>query len=263
MRLRHSLIALTVAVVAVACASTGRAPRSDPAQRHRGRGADPRPAGPEHGLTRAYLDRANANRDLNAYITLDRAGRWPRRARGCRSRRREGGRPLHGVPLVVKDNTRVAGLPKTAATPVCARSCPRSVRPPSRADRRGGGDSRQDQHARAAFGISGYKKPSSPPAHRTRNRYDRPHRGRKLERHRRGDQGPAGPRGLGSDTAGSVRIRPPSAGSGLRPTLDATARTASPPSRTRATGRTMAQTVADVALLDTIITGGACRAPRR
>ena len=134
MRLRHSLIALTVAVVAVACASTAPRPTDltqlsviEAAQQIRARQVS------STELTRAYLDRADANRDLNAYITLDRAGALAaaQRADADLAAGKAAG-PLHGVPLVVKDNTHVAGLPNTAATPALRAFVPRSMRPPFR-----------------------------------------------------------------------------------------------------------------------------------
>src|SRR2546429_1114438 len=62
-------------------------------------------------LTQAYLARAEANRDLNAFITLDREGAL------AAARRRDAALPLgapredprHVVPLVVEDNTPVGG----------------------------------------------------------------------------------------------------------------------------------------------------------
>src|SRR5438067_7856100 len=69
-------------------------------------------------LTQACLARAEANRDLNAFITLDGAGalKAARRAdTGLALNLAKG--VLHGVPLVVKDNVYVAGLPNTAGTP--------------------------------------------------------------------------------------------------------------------------------------------------
>ena len=71
-------------------------------------------------LTQAYLARAEANRDLNAFITLDRAGAVAAAQKAdaeLAAGRVKGA--LHGVPLVVKDNTHVAGLPNSAATPAC------------------------------------------------------------------------------------------------------------------------------------------------
>jgi Asp-tRNA(Asn)/Glu-tRNA(Gln) amidotransferase A subunit family amidase len=133
-------------------------------------------------LTQGYLARAEASADLNAFITLDRAGAMAAAQRADADL--AGGKPrgpLHGVPLVVKDNTHVAGLPNTAGTPP----------------------------------------------------------------------------GLGSDTGGSVRIPAAlSGGAGLRPThLRYDQAGVTPIAHSRDTVGPMAQTVADVALIDSVITG--------
>ena len=66
----------------------------------------------------ALLARTDANRDLNAFITLDRQRAL---AAACeaddkRARGADLG-ALHGVPLVLKDNIEIAGFPTTAGTP--------------------------------------------------------------------------------------------------------------------------------------------------
>src|ERR1700692_80260 len=69
-------------------------------------------------LTKALIDKANAGRSLNAFITLDEDGalRTAKAADAAASQKQWRG-PLHGVPLVLKDNIHVAGIPNTAGTP--------------------------------------------------------------------------------------------------------------------------------------------------
>src|SRR2546429_7563282 len=88
-------------------------------------------------LTQAYLARAEANRDLNAFITLDREGALAAARRAdaelaLGARRKDA---LHGGPLVVKDNTPGAGLPNPAGTPGLAGFVPTEHGPPGRASR--------------------------------------------------------------------------------------------------------------------------------
>src|SRR4029450_3311818 len=81
-------------------------------------------------LTEAFLARAEANPDLNAFITLDRAGAMAaaQKADEALGAGKSRGR-LHGVPLVVKDNTHVAGLPNTAGTPALRAFVPKDNAP--------------------------------------------------------------------------------------------------------------------------------------
>src|SRR6185295_15453203 len=61
-------------------------------------------------LVRALVDMAERRRDLNAFIAFDRehALAAARKADGLAARKSFAG-PLHGVPIVVKDNIHVAG----------------------------------------------------------------------------------------------------------------------------------------------------------
>ena len=218
-------------------------------------------------LTQAYIARADANPGLNVYITLDRAGALAaaRRADAALATGRSLG-PLHGVPLVVKDNTHVAGLPNTAATPALRGFVPKESAPTVQKLVDAGAVvlGKTNMHE-LAFGISGYNEAffTAQPIG-TRNPYDR-------TRIAGGSSSGTGaaigarlaPGGLGSDTGGSVRIPAAlSGGAGLRPTLGRYSQDGvTPISHSRDTVGPMAQTVADVALLDAVITGGRPPAP--
>jgi mandelamide amidase len=71
-------------------------------------------------LTQALLKRIRVHEDLHAFITINTKGALEAARRADRARQhceaRELG-PLHGVPLVLKDNIHVAGLRNTAGTP--------------------------------------------------------------------------------------------------------------------------------------------------
>ena len=214
-------------------------------------------------LTQAYLTRAAANADLNAFITLDgpRALQAARRADEALA---SGGPPkgaLHGVPLVVKDNVHVAGMPSSAGTPALRGFVP-SVDAPTVKRLLDAGAiilGKTNMHE-LAFGISGYNEGffTAQPIG-TRNPYDR-------TRIAGGSSSGTGaaiaarlaPGGLGSDTGGSVRIPAAlTAGSGLRPTLGRYSQEGvTPIAHSRDTVGPMARTVADVALLDAVVTQG-------
>jgi indoleacetamide hydrolase len=213
-------------------------------------------------LTQAYLTRAAANRDLNAFITLD----GPAALEAARAADRhlligEPRGPLHGVPLVVKDNTHVAGLPNTAGTPALRDFVPREHAPTVKALVDAGAVilGKTNMHE-LAFGISGYNEAffTAEPIG-TRNPYDRTRiAGGSSSGTGAAIAGRLAPGGLGSDTGGSVRIPAGvTGGAGLRPTLLRYSQDGvTPIAHSRDTVGPMARTVADVALLDAVIMHG-------
>ena len=263
MRVRSAAAVLTLALGVAGCASTAQRPADitqlsvvDAAQLIR----DKKVTSVE--LTQAYLARAEANRDLNAFITLDRAGALAAAQRADadlaagrnkgpaarRAARREGQR-ARGRPAQHRRHARSEGVRPA-----------RDTRPP-RSELVDAGAvilGKTNMHE-LAFGISGYNEGffTAQPIG-TRNPYDR-------TRIAGGSSSGTGaaigarlaPGGLGSDTGGSVRI--PAAltgGVGLRPTIGRYSQEGvTPISHSRDTVGPMAQTVADVALLHSVIVG--------
>ena len=261
------LAAITAAAVASGCATPGHAP--DPVHMTAAEAAQAVCSGQirSEDLVRAYPARAKARPELNAFVTLDEAGAiQAARAVDARRARGEGCRALEGVPLVVKDNIEVAGLPTTGGTPVLKAFVPRQDAPVVKALRDAGAVliGKTNMHE-LAFGISGYN-----PAYNTgpqpgvRNAYDT---GRMSGGSSAGNGAALGARlalaGLGTDTGGSVRI--PCALNGcaaLRPTVGRyPAGGIVPVSHTRDTAGPMALTVADLELLDRVVTDDAVVAP--
>jgi indoleacetamide hydrolase len=217
-------------------------------------------------LVSAAIARAKAKSDLNAFITLDETGAM-KAAAAFDARPKKGAcKPLGGVPIVVKDNIEVAGLPASAGTPALKAYVPRKDAPVAEKLREAGAIiiGKTNMHE-LAFGISGYNtsfKTGSEPG--VRNAYD----GTKIAGgSSSGTAAAIGARivtaGLGTDTGGSVRI--PCALNGcasLRPTVGRYPQSGiAPISHTRDTAGPMASTMADVALLDRIIAGGGAIEP--
>jgi mandelamide amidase len=207
-------------------------------------------------LVRALVEVIERRRDLNAFITFDRerALAAARRSDGLAARKSFAG-PLHGVPIVVKDNIHVAGLPSSAGTPGLREFVPpRNALVAEKLIRAGAIVLGKTNLHELAFGVTSNNAAFGP----ARNAYD-------PSRIAGGSSGGTGnaigarmaPAGLGSDTGGSVRIPAALNGiSGLRPTLGRYSQDGiTPIAHTRDTAGPMAREVADLVLLDGIITG--------
>jgi mandelamide amidase len=196
--------------------------------------------------------------ELNAVATLDAEGAL---AAAQSVDRGERGGPLAGLPIVVKDNIQVEGLPAAAATPALQATVSKAHAPVvQRLVDAGAVVLGTTNMHELAFGISGYN-----PTYQTgadvgvRNPYD-------IDRFAGGSSSGTGAlvgagavtAGLGTDTGGSVRVPAALNGvAGLRPTLGRyPAGGIVPISTTRDTPGVIAASVADVALLDRIIAGG-------
>jgi Asp-tRNA(Asn)/Glu-tRNA(Gln) amidotransferase A subunit family amidase len=220
-------------------------------------------------LVSAALARAKERADLNAFVTLDESGALAaaRQIDAVVARSRgQGCKPLTGVPIVVKDNIHVAGLPSTGGTPALKDFKPKADAPVVKKLREAGAIViGKTQMHELAFGVSGFN-----PAFKTgsevgvRNAYDT---SKSAGGSSSGTGAALGARvvmaGLGTDTGGSVRI--PCAFNGcaaLRPTVGRYSQQGILPiSHTRDTAGPMALAMADVELLDRVIAGGAKALP--
>jgi Asp-tRNA(Asn)/Glu-tRNA(Gln) amidotransferase A subunit family amidase len=209
-------------------------------------------------LVEALLDRCARAVPLNAFISLDpdavRAA-----ARNADQRRQRGERlgPLHGVPIVLKDNFDTVDFPTTAGTPALAAHRPtRNAPVVQRLLNAGAFILGKANMQELAFGPTSNNAAFGP----VRNPYD----------HSRIPGGSSGgtaaavaarlaPAGLGTDTGGSVRVPASLSGVvGFRPTTLRWPQDGIVPiSHTRDTAAPIARCVADCVLLDGVVTGGA------
>ncbi len=213
-------------------------------------------------LVTAALARAKAVSALNAFVVLDEAGALAgaRQVDASRGAHPKACAPLLGVPIVVKDNIEVAGLPTTGGTPALKGYVPKADAPVVARLRSAGAIVIGKTHMHElAFGISGFNPAfQSGPEVGVRNAYDT---SKSAGGSSSGTGAALGARvvmaGLGTDTGGSVRI--PCAFNGcaaLRPTVGRyPAAGIVPISHTRDTAGPMALAMADVELLDRVITG--------
>jgi indoleacetamide hydrolase len=211
-------------------------------------------------VTKAAIERAEQLKDLNAFIFLNKDGALATAAEIDEGRTG----PLAGLPIVIKDNINTADMPTSGGTPALYNAQPRSNAPSFQTLFKAGAIiiGKTNLHE-LAFGITSTN--LSPFAGPVKNPYDK-------SRIPGGSSGGTAVAiaagivtcGLGTDTGGSTRIPAALTGIvGLRPSVGnggAQRRYNDPNmvvpiSHTRDTVGPMGRTVADVALLDSVITG--------
>lgn len=209
-------------------------------------------------LTRACLARTEAAGHLNAFISLDAeaALEAARKADEIRRKGKAAG-ALHGLPITFKDNIDVLPYPTTAGTTALRQHRPgKNSQVAGALIGAGAIPFGKNAMHELAFGVTNNNKEFGP----TRNPYD-------LERIPGGSSGGTAvavaarlaPAGIGTDTGGSVRVPSALCGLyGLRPTLKRWPQAGIVPiALTRDTPGPIARSIADLALLDSVVTGDA------
>ncbi|WP_068878237.1 MULTISPECIES: amidase family protein [unclassified Phenylobacterium] len=214
----------------------------------------------------ALLTRRAAAADHNAltWIDADRVMDQARRADRARASGRAKGR-LAGLPVVIKDNIDTLGFPTSAGTALLKTQRPRADAGVARALFRDGAIllAKTNMHELAGGGTS-----NNPVFGPVRNPYDR-------TRIAGGSSGGTAaavalrfaPVGLGTDTAGSVRIPASFCGlAGLRPTIAGAAKLYPddgivPLAASLDTAGPLGRSVADLALIHAAVTGTPAPAP--
>jgi mandelamide amidase len=206
-------------------------------------------------LTATFCDRCARLAALNAFIHLDPAAAKAAAAASDKRRRSGKAGALEGLPLVLKDNIDTAAMPTTGGTPALKKHRPSKDAPVAAKLIAAGAVvlGKTNLHE-LAYGITNNNGAFGP----ARNPYDRT----RIPGASSGGTGVAvaarmAPAGLGSDTGGSVRIPAALCGiAGLRPTLLRWPQEGIVPiSHTRDTAGPMARSVADLALIDGVVTG--------
>ena len=202
------------------------------------------------------LERCRRYRDLNAFIYQDPDGIRVAAVRADQVRDTgESLGPLHGLPILLKDNIDTSEMPTTAGTPALKNHRPSKNAPIVQTLIEAGAIifGKANMHE-LAHGITNNNKAFGP----VRNPYDPS----KIPGGSSGGCGAAVgarlvPVGIGTDTGGSVRIPAALCGIvGFRPTVGGYPQKGIVPiSHTRDTAGPMTRSVADAALIDRVITG--------
>jgi len=207
-------------------------------------------------LAGALLQRAQALSSLNAFVTLDEAA--VRAAARAADQHRAAGKPLgplHGVPIALKDNINTAAFPTTAGTPGLRQHRPKANAPVAQALIDAGAIvfGKVGMHE-LAYGITS----NNAGFGAIHNPFDPKH----VPGGSSGGSGAAVgarivPASIGSDTGGSVRVPAAFCGvMGFRPTVLRWPQAGIVPiSATRDTAGPLARKAADLAAIDTVVTG--------